>query len=1245
MFTPGAVGTFTLTYTYTSAQGCGASDTRDVTVIAPNVINAGTDQTICLNTPPVQLLTGGTWAGSYVTAGGLFTPSVVGNYTLTYTTTSGQCQSTDQIIVSVKALPTVNAGTDQTICNGQTATLTATASSANGSITTYAWSGSTAVVSPGSASTTTTPTATTTYTMLVTDNVGCTASDNVIVNVNALPTVNAGNDITLCNQPIAHQLTGFSPAGGTWWGTNVTSSGVYTPAGVGSFTLTYCFTNGNGCTACDNMVVTVTTTTMANAGTDETVCVGSPAFMLTPGNTGGTWTSTPMLTSAGMFTPNAVGTYNLTYSLGSGTCLTTDVKTVFVRALPIINAGNDAGICAGNSHNINASVGASGGPFTYAWSNASTLSANNTEDVVATPTTTSTYGFTVTNTYGCVSTDNITITVVPLAVPSFNAIDTSCVNTGVTMVNTSTGAATYSWNLGNSNSSTAVNPTATYANTGLFNITLTANNSLGCSTTTTQPITILSTPSAHFSLSANEGCSPLVVAFVNESTGQNMSYSWNLDGSTSTSANPAPATYTAEIVESIYTIALTTSNLCGSNTYSEEVTVNPPPRALFNTSLSSQCSPVTTNFINASDGYPDSFVWNLGNGETNTATTPDAEVYITDASSADYTITLYAYNECGVDSTQSVVTVLPNTVNMNLMPSATYGCSPMFVEFNNFTTGATSHYFDFGDSDNSSVISPNHIYTNPGVYDLVYYANDGCSFDTTYMTIEVIPSPTIEITSGSAASCPLAEVDFDAQTTGNIASVIWNFGDDSTAVGSSVMHSYALGNTYYLSATAQATNGCEASASMEYLVYPQPVASMTATPVQSCSPVMVCTNNTSTGATQQLWSFGLAAQSTDLNPCHGFNNSSDQPIMHVVSLEVTNDFGCSDTTSQTIEVLPQPVTSFALSSYESCEPLETVNVTVNTQGSSEYQWTVNGSNYSNEMTPSFSFNEVGDYTLQVISSNSYGCTDTHEEVYSIHPLPVIEISPTPTSGCIPLEVDFINNTTNGDTYVWTFSTGATITLAQPTQTFIQEGLYDVQVEATSQFGCQSVRFFNDVVEAFGKPVANFSFTPDGDIIYETVITFEDESSGAISYNWDFGDGYISDEPSPTHHFRSGGRFYVTQTVTNEHGCTSEHTESVNIDNTYYIFVPNSFTPNDDGINDIFIPVMSDDSFIKKYEFAIMNRWGETVFYTTDPEEGWQGNTRDGLYYNHNDTFNYMVKVEFNDLRVSQMHTGSVTIIR
>jgi gliding motility-associated-like protein len=197
----------------------------------------------------------------------------------------------------------------------------------------------------------------------------------------------------------------------------------------------------------------------------------------------------------------------------------------------------------------------------------------------------------------------------------------------------------------------------------------------------------------------------------------------------------------------------------------------------------------------------------------------------------------------------------------------------------------------------------------------------------------------------------------------------------------------------------------------------------------------------------------------------------------------------------------------------------------------------------------------------------------------------------------------------------------------------------------SEHGCESVLYIDSLIEVFGLPTADFTFDPSGDIIYDLDVAFADSSIGAVHYSWDFGDGYTSNETNPEHHYQTGGAFYATQIVTNEFGCKDEKTQLVNIDNTYYIFIPNSFTPDNDGINDIFKPEMSTKETLSSYEFIVMNRWGEVVFKTDDPNEGWNGNIREGNYYAHNDCFTWSVKLEFNDKQVNQLHSGNVTVLR
>ncbi|MFM9985750.1 MAG: PKD domain-containing protein [Flavobacteriales bacterium] len=1245
VFTPTVAGSFVLTYTYSSGQGCTSSDTKTITVITPDVINAGVDMSVCMNTPAIQLMAGGTWTGSSsVTAGGLFTPTQSGIHNLTYTAISGLCTSTDNVVVTVMSLPTVNAGSDQTICLGQTANLNGSASSNNGAIASYVWTGAN-ITDINDPTTTASPVNSGNYILTATDVANCTSSDNASITVNPLPAVNAGNDIALCDQPIAHQLTGFSPAGGVWSGLNVTASGVFTPNGTGTFNLTYCFTNNNNCQACDHITVTVNSISPPDAGADMEVCLNAPSFNLNPITPGGTWTTSAYLTAAGVFTPSVAGIYNCVYTLGSGTCMISDIKVVTVNGLPAVNAGADGSICEGSSHSINASITGGEGPFDYTWNNGASLNANDIEDVIATPNITTSYTLTVQDANLCGGTDAVNIIVVPLAHADFDVADTSCMNANVAFTNNSTDATSYSWSFGNGSNSIGISPSTSYPNAGTFVITLQAFNSLGCMEEHQETIEIIGLPVADFSLSANIGCSPLEIQFNNQSTGIVESTEWNLGGNISNDINPAPTTFEAELDIENYTITLTTSNQCGSDLYSENITVNPRPHAQFSTNLSSQCSPVVTQFVNESAGYPDSFYWDLGNGEESDDETPSTEIYLADEDPFDYTIKLVAVNTCGSDSTESVLTVLPNTVEINLQPSVNIGCSPLFVEFNNGTAGATSYFYEFDDGSTSSVGSPNHIFDEPGIYDVVFYANDGCSYDTTTVSIEVLASPTITISSNVDEACPDQLIEFTSTTEGSIQFITWDFGDSNQDTGTSVEHSYSSGNTYGVSATAQENNGCSTTAAMNFIVHPKPFAMMSANPALGCSPLQVCTDNTTTGSNAQVWNFDNGYQSDDVNTCYEFINTTGNILDYEISLHVSNEFGCTDSAFQIVSVQPQPETSFTLSSNESCFPLETINTNVTTTGSSVYEWIVDGSFNSAEMTPSFSFFDEGEHTIHLISMNDYGCTDTFDATYTIHPKPSIDVTPDLTSGCMPLEVSFANNTNNGEQYDWSFSNGESSNDVEPTILFEDMGIWDVQVHAVSEHGCESVLYIDSLIEVFGLPTADFNFDPNGDIIYDLDVAFADSSVGAIQYHWDFGDGFTSNEINPTHHYATGGAFHATQIVTNEFGCTDEKTQLVNIDNTYYIFIPNSFTPDHDGINDLFKPEMSTTETIRSYEFIVMNRWGELIFKTDDPGEGWNGSIREGQYYAHNDCFTWTVKIEFNDKQVNQLHSGNVTVLR
>lgn len=476
VFTPTTVGNVTLTYTVTQ-NGCSATDQIIVSVIAPTAANAGADQGICLNTPAINLTgtpANGNWTGSaLVTSAGLFTPSAVGTYTLTYTIGSGSCLATDQKIVTVHALPTVSVN-DPVICAGTQATLTATGSGGLSPYT-YTWSPAAGLSASTGATVTTTPSSNTNYTVTVSDARSCTATDISSITVNPIPTVNAGNDVSICNGSTNNVLTGFSPTLGTWSGAGVTPTGEFTPSALGNVTLTYSVTQ-LGCTGTDQIIVTVINPTPANAGNDQGICLNALALNLTGTPSGGTWGGSALVSSAGVFTPNTVGTYTLTYSYGTGSCTATDQKIVTVYSLPTVTV-NDPTICAGEQATLTA-VGAAGQtPYSYSWAPTAGLSSTSGASVTTSPAITTNYTVTVSDANTCSASDISSITVNPI--PIVNAgLDVGVCNTPNTYTLTGFSPTGGTW------TGTGVSGTGVFTPNGVGLVTLTYSYSEnGCTGT------------------------------------------------------------------------------------------------------------------------------------------------------------------------------------------------------------------------------------------------------------------------------------------------------------------------------------------------------------------------------------------------------------------------------------------------------------------------------------------------------------------------------------------------------------------------------------------------------------------------------------------------------------------------------------------------------------------------------------------------------------------------------------------
>src|SRR5690554_1073574 len=258
--TNSVAGTYDVTYTTAGAIGtCAGTITQQITITSiPDADFSYSNTEFCKNDATIlPTFPVGASAGTFSSTTGLsiipgtgainFSTSTAGTYVVTNTiAASGSCAaSSETFSITVKETPTVDAGADQAVCEGAEVTLTA--ASTGGTVT---WDNGVTDGTPF------TPTTTTTYTVSV-DNNGCTATDEVVVTVNPLPTVDAGADQTACTNHSAIALAG-TPAGGTFSGNGV-SNNEFDPAtaGVGTHTVTYTYADGNGCENTATLTVTV----------------------------------------------------------------------------------------------------------------------------------------------------------------------------------------------------------------------------------------------------------------------------------------------------------------------------------------------------------------------------------------------------------------------------------------------------------------------------------------------------------------------------------------------------------------------------------------------------------------------------------------------------------------------------------------------------------------------------------------------------------------------------------------------------------------------------------------------------------------------------------------------------------------------------------------------------------------------------------------------------------------------------
>ncbi len=919
------------------------------------------------------------------------------------------------------------------------------------------------------------------------------------------------------------------------------------------------------------------------------------------------------------FNYNTPGTYTLSLTVTSSHgCV--DSETQSFTVAPSLQAQFSAPqTCFGNAVAFNnTSVGQGGGNLSYTWDFGNGQSSNQQSPNYTYPQPGNyNVSLVVSEPNGCTDTAHQVVVVHTGPTASFTMPD-SCGLNGTFLSTGNVGQPgnpnTYHWDLGNGQTQNTQNASYNYQTPGTYTITHAVTSPDGCTDTVSQNFTVFSIPQAAFS--GPQTCHGNAVPFQDQSTIQNSQitqWAWSFgNGQIGTTQNPV-YNYPQH---GQYNVTLVVTGVGGcTDTVTNQVNISPTPIAAF--SLPDSCG-LTNAFSNLSSiaqpGTITSHQWNFGNGQSSSQQDPIHQF----TNPGTYNVSLI------VSSNEGCTDTLVQAFSTWAIPQAAFNhpqvCDQTSVPFNDQSTIQNSSIatwqWDFGDGNSSTQQNPSHIYGTHGQYNLslVVTGLGGCA-DTATAPLTVSPTPVSNFS--LPPSCGMT-ANFTGQATvappSNISGWNWSFGDGNSGSGNAPTHTYATNGTYNVSLVVTTSQGCTDTTTLPYTNHHWPSASFSAP--NTCDGLATPFSDNSTVQNDQITQWQWTTGDGGSYNSNTFNHVYAGPGAYPVSLIVSSANGCSDTVTGLTNVWVVPTADFSFQNACSGVPVSFQNMSTISGGAisgNEWDFGAGGLANSTMENPVVQFSNDGSFQVSLVVSSSEGCTDSISDLVSIHPRPRLSFSATPLTGCAPLQVVFENETTipAGNTiasYTWDLGLGTTTNVEHPSQWYMNPGLYTVTLHAVSDKGCDSTILLPQMIEAYALPDAQFSFTPSELTVVDRSIVCTNQSLGGPNqFYWDMGDGSVYNSMNVSHVYPADtGNYQIYLWVANEHGCSDSISHSIQVNTDFTVFIPNTFSPNNDGINDVF---KIEGRGIVDAELRIYSRWGDEIVFLKNRNAlttGWDG---------------------------------------
>lgn len=956
---------------------------------------------------------------------------------------------------------------------------------------------------------------------------------------------------------------------------------------------------------------------------------------------------------------NSAGTYTVTTdqspacTQGTIACTTCGVgtasETVSVNPLPTVSVSPPTpSTCIGSSLNLIAS-----GANTYAWSPATGLSANTGDSVSASPASTSTYTITGTDILGCINTAVVTLTVNPKPIVNVSGpMNPLCDSTKLNWaswgtVSGTSGAGTISSDLSVlvTKPSGGLSTTGGMYNGGVFppqynvpaNNTAIRNDLAGLFTFCfNRPVV---NPQIALSSIGNGGNSVQINTSVPYQViwqGLGMSY-------------PNNTTFVG--TEGFTIIQFPGLHTCISFDYLQSETYCNLAFGTLDTNCQSLVSPPQcgggADTLTASGAV--TYSWSPTTGLN---TSSGAVVIASPLVTTTYYVTGTNANNCS-DTDSITVTVIP-------LPIITLTGDTLICLGDSTTltaSGGGTYLWTPGNSTDSIIkVSP----TTSTVYSVTVTSSDGC-IDST--SINVIVNPLPQALFAIDSICLNTPMIYNEASTGSILNWNWNYGDGTISTLQNETHTYAQCGIYMVKLEVTTSMGCKDSISKMATVNCLPAANFSSTDVClsqtmnfiDLSIVPDDTINSSMpddSVTAWSWNFGDGSALSSIQ-----NASRTYAIAgpHNVSLIVTSHNGCKDTVIKSVMVHPLPVAKFSTTNV--CDGTIVPFIDQSTIAAPDliqsWEWNFgDGSPVYNNQTTSHPYSSKGSYTSKLVVVSNFGCADSITKTVIVHPNPVVSFTAPDTSGCAPLCISFLDQSSvspgTNMQWEWNVGDGSAVSYSQnfdhcfTNLSVSSAAYYSIILTVTSDSGCFATMTKNSYISVFPNPVADFSTQPTKTSFLAPLVEITDASAGADFWNWDFGDQTISSVSNPgAHTYADTGTYLITLITSTQYGCSDTTYKTVDIEPDFVFYIPNAFSPNNDIHNKTF---SGKGLYIKEYEMTIFDRWGNLIYKTVDINLPWDGKLKNGTELAEGDVYVYSIKII--DIRKDEhFYRGIVTLLR